>query len=189
MADLVTLAEFKAYAGINSTNQDSEIKSLIPKVSQLVKNYCGRTFIDYYNDAKTEYSNGGSPYLYLVESPVATIQSLEYSSDYGQTYTELVEFTDFVYNNSMDRVESLWTNGFTLGTNAYKITYFGGFEKPPEDLKLATLDLIDYYMKSDMSIKSTRNVGANQTSIEYVTTSSMPSHIRRVLDLYREFFI
>ena len=69
--------------------------------------------------------------------------------------------------------------------NGYRITYTGGYETVPNDIKLAALDLIIYYITSDMSIKSTRNVGANNTSIEYVTTASLPSHIRRVLDLYR----
>jgi hypothetical protein len=69
--------------------------------------------------------------------------------------------------------------------NGYKITYTGGYETTPEEIKLAALDLVGYYMKSDMSIKSTRNAGANNTSIEYVTTANLPAHIRRVLDLYR----
>jgi len=38
-SNLVTRAEYKAYVGIKSDNQDTEIDSLIPKVSALVKNY------------------------------------------------------------------------------------------------------------------------------------------------------
>ena len=37
---LITLAEYKAYEGITNPNQDTEITSIIPKVSELVKNYC-----------------------------------------------------------------------------------------------------------------------------------------------------
>ena len=33
--DLVTLAEYKTYASINSTNQDSDISALIPQISNL----------------------------------------------------------------------------------------------------------------------------------------------------------
>lgn len=190
MANLVSLAEYKSYVGINSTNQDTELNSIIPKVSQYVKTYCNRSFIDYYNEEKIEYNSGGSTYIYLKESPISVISSVEYSSDYGQTYTSVAEFTYYVYNPQDDRVEWVYdSNGFTKGVNAWKITYTGGFESTPEDLKLAVLDLITYYLKNDMSIKSTRGVGSNNTSIEYITSSSLPSHIRRVLDLYREQLI
>jgi hypothetical protein len=50
MANLITLAEYKAYNGINSTTQDAEINVLIPKISQLIKTYCNRTFIDFYDE-------------------------------------------------------------------------------------------------------------------------------------------
>ena len=58
--DLVTLEEYKAYAAINSTNQDAAITAIIPIVSELVKNYCRRTFVDYIDEAKTEVFSGGS---------------------------------------------------------------------------------------------------------------------------------
>ena len=45
--------------GISSTNSDAEIDFLIPKVSDLVKTYCRRTFIDYYDESKTEVFDGG----------------------------------------------------------------------------------------------------------------------------------
>lgn len=189
MADLISVAEYKAYTGINSSTQDSEIKSLVPKISSLVKSYCGRTFIDYYDEAKVEVKSGGTPYIYLVESPIQTVLSVEFSEDYGKTYTTLTEFTDYVTNVGDDRVESTSIAGFFARANAYKITYTAGYEKTPEDLKLACFDLISYYLRADMSIKSTRGVGSNNTSVEYITTANMPAHIRRVLDLYREQLI
>lgn len=189
MADLITVAEYKAYQGISSTTQDLEIKSIVPKVSQLVKSYCNRTFIDYYDEALTETRNGGGQYFYLTESPLVQLLSLEYSNDYGKTYTPLTEYTDFVVNLSEDRIEALLPTGFDYMPNAYKITYNAGYEKTPEDLKLACFDLVSYYLKADMSIKSTRGVGSNNTAVEYITTANMPSHIRRVLDLYREQLI
>lgn len=189
MADLITVAEYKAYVGITSNTQDSEIKSIVPKVSQLVKSYCNRTFIDYFDDSKVEVNSGGTRYIYLQESPIQSISSVEFSEDYGKTYTTLTEFTDYVHNLGDDRIESLDEQGFFSRANAYKITYTGGYERTPDDLKLACLDLVTYYLKSDMSIKSTRGAGSNNTAVEYITTSSMPSHIRRVLDLYREYLI
>ena len=46
-ANLITLQEYKAYEGITSTTQDVEISTIIPKVSEFVKNICRRTFVDW----------------------------------------------------------------------------------------------------------------------------------------------
>jgi hypothetical protein len=186
MANLITLAEYKALNSISSTTQDAQLNILLPKISQFIKTYCNRTFIDFYDEPTFTTSDGGVQYIYVKECPIVSIISVEYSNDFGRTFTALTEFTDYVLNTTYDRIESTDEfRGFEKALNGYKVTYTGGYEKLPEDIKLAALDLINYYMKSDMSIKSTRNVGSNDTSIEYITTTSLPAHIRRVLDLYR----
>ena len=78
MADLYTVSEYKAYAGINSTNRDSEINLLKTQISALIKTYCGRTFIDNYSTAKTEYFDisGGESSVFPVELPIVEIVQL-----------------------------------------------------------------------------------------------------------------
>jgi hypothetical protein len=46
------------------------------------------------------------------------------------------------------------------------------------------MDLLTYYKDNDAAIKSTKAAGTNNTQIEYVQTSNLPAHIRRVFDLY-----
>lgn len=186
MADLVTLAEYKAYKGITSTTQDAQIAALITKVSKYIRTYIDRELTTYFDEPLTQYFDGGAQNLPLKEVPVQTVQSVEISSDYGRTYTALVEYTDYVVSKTKETVECPFlADGFPYALNGYRVTYTGGYESVPDDIKLASLDLVAYYLQSDMSIKSTRNVGANTTSIEYITTASLPSHIRRILDLYR----
>jgi len=181
---LVTKAEYKAYVGINSTNSDAEIDSLIPKVSELVKNYCRRSFIDYMTDEKTELFSGGDRF-YLKEFPVDKILLLEYSSDYGQNYQELVEYTDWVLDKQTDSILPINAqNTFTEAVNGYRVMYNGGFEKIPEDLKLAVMDLITYYMKNESSIHNTKTPTSNTMQVEYITSTNLPAHIKRILDLY-----
>lgn len=179
--DLITLAEYKAYAGITSPNQDAAIKNLIPKVSNLTKSYCRRSFIDYVGDAKTEVFNGGS-FLLLGEYPVLSVSSVEYSADKGKTYTALEEFVDYVLDISEQTISPVTT--FPYSVNGYKVTYTAGFEEIPEDLKLAVMDLVTYYLKNDMAVKSQRDAGSNTVQIEYITKNTLPSHIARVFDLY-----
>ena len=184
MANLITRAEYKAYAGISSTNQDVEIDTLIPKVSQLVKSYCRRSFIDFAGDAKTETFNGGTNKYYLQEYPLLTMLSLEYSTDYGQSYNALQEFVDFVADVTDNSIVSLKPGGFASAINGYSVTYTAGYNAVPEDLKLAVMDLITYYRKNDGAIHSTKAPGTNAVQIEYISTTTLPAHIRRVLDLY-----
>lgn len=189
-ADLVTLEEYKSYMGINSDGQDTEIEAIIPKVSNLVKTICKRSFVDYVNDTKIENFSGGTDKFLLREYPILTILDVEYSVDYGKTYTSLVEYTDYVLDEEGGYIVS--TNidsdgnqvAFPKYINGYKVYYNGGYEELPEDLKLAVLDLITYYLKHDTAVHSTKPPGTNSVQVEYITNTKLPAHISRVLDLY-----
>lgn len=180
---LVTRAEYKAYAGLTSPNDDAKIDLLIPKVSDLVKSICRRTFVDYVDDAKTEYFEGGVKYVMPSEFPILSVSSFEVSTDYGSTYTLKTEFTDYAIGKQDGYIYSV-VGDFPYYVNGYKLIYTAGYETLPEDLKLAVLDLISYYIKNDMAIHSPKAPGTNSVQIEYVTTTSLPAHIKRVLDLY-----
>lgn len=176
---LITLDEYKDYASINSIDFDDKLQSIVDKVSNYVKTYCSRTFIDYYDKNTNEYLNiveySNEPeYFYTCEFPINALVSVEYSADMGNTYTSIPAYFD----KSKD---AIFIDSTYSGINAYKITYTGGYKKTPEDLKLACLDLVDYYYKNE---SVPRRTTMNNT-VEYITTSDLPSHIKRVLDLYR----
>ena len=180
--DLVTKAEYKTYMGITSTNSDTEIDFLIPKVSDLVKSYCRRTFVDYYSDIKVEYFDGGFKTLLLKETPLVTIASVGYSDNYGKTYTNLVKFEDWAVQG--DSIISLAYPVFPEAINGYKVSYFGGYDPIPGDLKLAVLDLVEYYSRNNGAVHSSRDLNPNTTQINYVATTNLPPTIKRVLDQY-----
>ena len=180
--DLVTKSEYKTYMGITSTNSDAEIDFLIPKVSDLVKSYCRRTFVDFYSDIKIEYFDGGFKELLLKESPLVTIASVQYSADYGKTYTTLTKFTDWIIRG--DSVVSIGYSVFPEAINGYKVSYFGGYDPIPGDLKLAVLDLIEYYSRNNGAVHSSRDLNPNTTQINYVASTNLPATIKRVLDQY-----
>lgn len=182
---LINKAEYKAYAGITSANQDAEIDAIIPKVSQLVKSYCRRSFSDYADDAKIESFNGGTDKYYLKEYPLLTMLALEYSTDYGQNYNTLEEFVDFVPDIADSSVISLKPSGFPYAINGYSVTYTAGYPTIPEDLKLAVMDLVTYYRKNDGSVHNNRTPGGGgSVQLEYIMNTNFPAHIKRVLDLY-----
>ena len=75
------------------------------------------------------------------------------------------------------------------GPGAVKIVYTAGYSTTPKDLQLAVADLITYYLKDEYKERRTLQ-GA---SVQNRGTSSMsdnvdfPDHIKRVLDLYKNF--
>lgn len=180
-ANLVTLQEVKSYKSINSTNHDAIINALVPKVSQLVKTICKRSFVDYVDERKVEYHRGG-PIILPQEHPIIKVHSLEYSSDYGKTYTKLNEYVDYIIDYDLSEIHPVVN--FFSGVNAYKLTYSAGYEEVPQDLKLAVLDLVDYYMKNDAAVHSPKAPGTNSVQIEYISSNKLPAHIKRVLDQY-----
>jgi hypothetical protein len=182
--NLTTRADYKTYAGIKSTNEDAVIDFIIPKVSQLVKTYCNRTFVDYWVTPKTEIFNGGVKSFILAESPLASVVSVQASTDYGQTWTALTQYKEWVQED--DTILSLDASGyFPKLTRGYKVVYTAGYDDVPNDLEVAVLDLVTYYRRQDSAIHSSKSPGTNSVQIEYISTTSLPAHIRRVLDLYK----
>ena len=193
MADLITLAEYKEVEGIASPKEDLRLTSLVPSVSQLVKTYCGNSILDYYSTNKVETFNidWSTHIVQLTESPVNTIVSVEKRDSITDSYTTVAS-TEYYLDTSTDSV--LYVMGSTYknwprGAGAVKVTYTAGYESCPADLKLAVVDLITYYLKDEH--KERRTLGG--ASIQNQSTSSVrdsvafPDHIKRVLDMYKNF--
>ena len=193
MADLVTLAEYKEAEGISSPKEDLRLATLVPAVSQLVKTYCGNSLIDHYSTNKVEtFSIDWDTYLVqLTESPVNAIISVQKRDSVTESYST-VPTTDYYLDTATDSV--LYVTGSTYknwprGAGAVKVTYTAGYASTPKDLKLAVFDLITYYLKDEHKERRTL-AGAtiqNQGSTSLRDSVAFPDHIKRVLDLYKNF--
>ena len=196
MANLTTLAEYKDAEGISTPKDDQRIISLVTSVSQLVKTYCGNSIIDYYSSAKTEYINvnWGTHIIQLTESPVNTITSVEERSGYNQSYVTLTtgnyeyyldEATDSLYRTTNGSNYKNWPQG----PGAVKVVYTAGYSATPSDLKLAVFDLITYYLKDEHKERQTLGGATreNQSTSSLKNSVAFPDHIKRVLDLYKNF--
>ena len=100
MADLVTVSDYKTYAGISSNTRDSTINNLKSQVSTLIKTYCGRSFIDYYSTAKTEYFDTvkGESSIFPTELPILEVSQL-FERDSSKTDKQTVELNLADSNN------------------------------------------------------------------------------------------
>ncbi len=182
--NLTTKDEYKTYAGIKSTNDDDIIDRLIMQVSEFVKTFCGRTFVDYFDIPKVESFNGGSDSFILAETPIVDVVSVEYSEDFGKTYTLLAEYDSWVLDNN----QIISTSKFDYKLKGYRVSYTGGYEDVPPDLKLAVMDMITYYRKNDSAVHSIRLTNPNTAQVQYVNSNNLPPHIQRVLLLHKSDF-
>lgn len=190
MTNLITIDEFKTYKGINSEEYDPTISLLIASVSSFIKEYTNRDLIDHVFVDKVEYFDATYYYeIYPVEFPLLSVTELAVSDDGGVTYTVLTEDTDYFVDTANDRViANTGLDKFVSSTIAHhsgRITYKGGYEKTPYALRIAAMDLIQYY-RNEEHLPSKAMVSASVENPVMVTTGSqLPPHIKRVLDLYR----
>jgi hypothetical protein len=194
MANLIDLDTYKVSENIQSTKEDSRITSLITSVSALVKTYCGSSIVDHYSSNKVETFNinWATNLVQLTETPLASIVSVEERDDYSSSYTT-VPATEYFADTTLDVVYRVSTQGgkknWPGGPAAVKITYKAGYADCPADLQLAVIDLITYYMKDEHKARQTI-AGAsiqNSASSSQRNNVAFPDHIKRVLDLYKNF--
>ena len=196
MADIVTLSDYKDAEGIGSPKDDLRISRIIPSVSELVKTYCANTFVDFVSSDKTEeFDIYWDTYaVQLTESPVISITSVQERSGYDQSYATLTTGAyEFYLDKRTDSVIRTNESGTRLnwkhGVGSVKVVYRAGYSSTPEDLKLAVFDLVTYYLKDEH--KERRTLGGasiqNQSSTTQRDNVAFPDHIKRVLDLYKNF--
>lgn len=193
MANLITLKQYKESENIASTKDDFVIDQIINSVSQLVKTYCGNSFVDYYstNKVDTVSINWDTHVVQLDESPVNSIVSVEVRDSVTDSY-RTVPSTEYYLDEATDSVMYVTGSTYKLwprGAGAVKVTYTAGYNACPLDLKLAVVDLVTYYYKDEYKERRTL-AGAtlqNPGSSTQDSSVAFPDHIKRVLDLYKNF--
>jgi hypothetical protein len=195
MADLITLAKYKEFEGIDSTTNDLKFQTIIPAVSQLVKTYCANSFVDFFSTNKTEIFtlNWNTHAVQLTESPINSIVSVKERQSYSGTYTTLTTSSfEYYLDYSTDSIIRTDSSGnpknFPKGVGAVEVVYTAGYSTIPEDLMLAVVDLITYYFKKEH--KQRRTLGGatlDNPGTSSLDSGGLPDHIKRVLDMYKNF--
>jgi hypothetical protein len=184
MTVLISLNEFKTYEGIAGNTDDIKLNLIIPSVSALVRNYCGKTFNSFVAVDKVELFSPRYPMdiIWPSETPINSIVSLEVDYEGSGTYT-VVPSTEYGHDARLDLIRLKNGAKFPVGVNSVKFTYRGGYASIPPDLKLALIDLINYYMKNEHIPEKNH---ATFTIRHEDGKASFPDHIKRVLDLYKD---
>ena len=195
MADLITVNEYKDAEGLRGEKDDDRLSVMVPLVSDVVKKYCGISFVDFYSTDKVETFTINDNYtstITMSESPLVTVDTVKERPDYGSPYVTLTtgnyEYYVDVESDAVVRTnESGNPISWKKGVGSVQITYNAGYSTCPSDLKLALFDLVNYYMKDEH--KERRSLGnaqmSNQGTSGIKSSTDFPDHIKRVLDLYR----
>ena len=195
MADLITVVQYKDAEGLRGEKDDDRLNVLVPQVSDLVKKYCGISFVDFYSTDKVETFSVDDNYtttIIVSESPLVEVSKVEERASYSGSYVELTT-GNYEYYVDLESDAIIRTNSqgkpiaYKQGVGAVKITYKAGYSETPDDLKLALFDLVNYYIKDEHKERRTL-VGAtinNQGTAGLRQSTDFPDHIKRVLDLYR----
>ena len=194
MANLIDIDIYKTSEKIESTKDDNRINTLITSVSQLVKTYCGNSIVDHFSSNKTETFNitWGSNLAQLTESPVNSVVSVEERENFSASYTT-VPNTEYYLDAATDSVYRVTTGGqsknWPTGPASVRIVYKAGYATCPADLQLAVIDLITYYLKDEHKARQTMQGASiqNNSSSSQRNNVAFPDHIKRVLDLYKNF--
>ena len=200
MADLVTLQQYKDFAGLKSLEHDARINVVIDSVSQLVKSYCGTSLVDYASTNKVEYKTIKDSLvktIILDESPLIQVVSVQERTTQSDAYVTLItensdnsgkyEYIVEDESDSIVRTNSTGEISWARGPKSIKITYKAGYTTTPHDLRLAVYDLIKYYMKDERK----ERMSISGATVENPLSSSLsgnigfPDHIKRILDMYK----
>ena len=202
MADLITLQQYKDFAGLTGVTMDARINVIVDSISQLVKNYCGTSIIDDYSSAKTEYfdiKDNLTTRVMLDEGPINAVSSVQERESQADSYVTLItensdssgkyEYIVDSMTDSIIRTNEDTDKAFPKGRKAVKVVYTAGYSACPEDLKLAIFDLVRYYLKDERKERM-QIAGAmveNPVSTSIRNNTGFPDHIKRVLDMYKVY--
>jgi len=172
---IITLEEYKTYAGILNPNQDSTLTPIVAFVNDLIPKVCG---ISIGEVTKTDY-----PVTLIWDSilfkehPVNNITSLSI-----KTTGQVIDPTTYELNTEegcLDILEEPITLPRTK--NSLVCTYTYGFITAPDALVQAAHELVQYYAKREFN-KSRNQAGEGAT---YATAKGIPPHVMAGLNLYR----
>lgn len=174
---IITVAEYKAFAGITASTWDAQLAVIIPALQDVIERWCNRTF-----DTATfteKHDGAGTDELNLRNPPIASVTSVTITT--GSDSVALAA-TDYAFSTTGTgrlwmlpvavwvmawEAASAWSNAhggltgrpcFPIGRENITVVYAGGYSTMPAGLKLAMYRLtaitlaqagIDTTMKSE----------------------------------------
>lgn len=175
---LITLEDIKNYLGINNTDDDTLLESLINGVSEFVENYIGYPVKEAsYTETCKGFEIMNLGWQYFLKR--LRVQSLAYVKKNDETLTE---DTDFLVIRSQARV--VFSEDLSIEEeDIFEFSYTAGFSTVPSDLQMICKQLVAmFYRHRDLSITSTNTQGVAKS----IDPSKIPSFVIKTLEAYKK---
>lgn len=208
MASLISIAEYKVWAGITGTAQDALLTVLVDAVSMEVRRWCDRNLTNGFESvSRTErYDGNDEQTIQLIEWPVTSITSVTLYTAGGDTEvldadtyrvngdsgvlsridpkTGRFPVTAFGTVNATFSVQPWFDQGF----DNVEVVYTGGYATIPADLKMACYRLTDLAYSArgrNMGIQSESLGGYSYTNMDPAKTTAIKAELIRAYNTGR----
>ena len=193
--DLITLEEYKEYNGIKKTEDDAKYSLLIDSVSALIKAYLGINAPEGgYTHTETHSIDYDTDTIWLDNYPVSSITSV---SEIGRITTDstvhvpLTGNSDYILNVGNGTLIRVYHPGgfasWPVSPGAVTVTYVTapkwGSSGVPADLKLATIQLVNYYKNEEF--RQAKTIQGSSIVNTLAQGEDFPKHIQVILDRYK----
>lgn len=203
MAELLTLADYKAIAGVTGTSKDAQIAAVIPAVSQAIRSYTDRDFGSAEVTEDRDYLYDWSGFLNIDDCSAVNSVSLQGSTlgsslyvvqpARGAVYT-WIELPSrgvspemgFTYNLDVFLADRNPRQAATVTVNAD-----WGWPDVPSDVKLAAAWTVGEFMRNPAVSGQVTSESVAEVARSYAlqaaqgTPEGIPARAREILDQYR----
>jgi len=104
--------------------------------------------------------------------------------DANQVWGAGTQVTNFLINNDMGIIYFDPTVIIPTQPNAIKIVYTAGYDPVPEDLKMACLEAVQWYVKR-LNSNSAGNKDSNKDGVSVSYELGLPIHVLKIINNYK----
>lgn len=208
MADIVSASEYKTYAGITGSGDDTVIGVLIDIACAQIRRYCNRNMTTGFDAAVTyteKYDGTGYKSIQLKEWPITSITSVAEIDDAGTSTTlDATEYRPNLATGELVRLGAVtgrfatdswgevsapgwgWQPSFVEGTQNYTVVYVSA-GIATDDLKYAVYQLIDwmYAERRRNPAMQSESLGAYSYTRMSMSEDGEASLVRRIVGPFR----
>ena len=196
---ILTLAEYKVWAGITGTGDDSRLQKLIDYAHVAMRRYCGRSLTDGFESAtRTEIHDVDASQLTLKEWPITSITSitpilgdntagtaLDSTTYHVDTATGVVSFNGYgngrTFLDDDTGVESISDWSWQPNFGCCTVVYVNA--APADDIEMALCRMVDM-----MNVRLPAGIisqSLGQSSVTFATAEQAAAEQALILGPYR----
>lgn len=183
---ILTLAEYKSIKNRTKTDEDVSLQLVVDTVNAMIESFLGRDLSLQTNIEEFISLDYDTDILFPKKWPivsVADIKEIPVGSpvDDITSYPELLYDQDYVFEE--DRIYKLNGKTWLTGAKRLYIKYTAGYSTIPQALKLAAVELADFFIKEEYL--QSRTAGTTTITNLVSDIAKVPAHVRMVLNIYR----